>query len=79
MEYVNYGLFYTHCYNQRDIHQTLESVQCIARSKHGSATKVVQASRWLGPQAARDAQVSRTLNRKLPDELKTLSYRHLVG
>ena len=44
-----------------------------------SATKVVQASRWLGPQAARDAQVSRTLNRKLPDELKTLSYRHLVG
>lgn len=34
------------------------------------AAPVSQALRWLGPQAARDAKVAKTLNRKLPDNVK---------
>ncbi len=35
-----------------------------------SAAPVVQALRWLGPGAARDAQVVSTLRRHLPDDVK---------
>ena len=41
-----------------------------------SAAPVVQALRWLGPQAACDEWVSRTLNRKLPQDVKRDLARH---
>ncbi len=43
---------------------------------------VVQALRWLGPEAAADAQVVSILNRHLPDEVKRDLFqnsRHLPG
>lgn len=35
-----------------------------------SSAPVMQALRWLGPQAASDARVAATLKRKLPDDVK---------
>lgn len=73
--YVTDGASRTLRVDGRTIHLRHAGVKVMSWAGR-SAAPVVQALRWLGPQAARDEQVSKTLNRRLPDNVKRELTRH---